>query len=116
MMIKCLAQGHNCRAGIRTGDLRYGSPRSYPLSHNSSSFVGNYYIILWVLLHLWELLQNINNEGPFHKGLRFIPSCLNTQFAIELRLISIVRLIAAICETGPGLCPCTSSLFLLFFS
>ena len=39
------------------------------------------------------------NWTPFHKGLRLIASC--TQIAIELRWISIVRLIATLCETGP---------------
>ena len=38
---------------------------------------------------------------PFHKGLRLIASFINTGFAIELRLISIVRLIVALCEMGP---------------
>ena len=40
--------------------------------------------------------------GPrsFHKGVRLIASFLNTQFSIELRLISIARLILTLCETG----------------
>ena len=38
-------------------------------------------------------------RAPFQKGLRLIASC--TQVAIELRWISIVRLIATLCETGP---------------
>ena len=42
---------------------------------------------------------------PFLKGLRLIASF--TQFAIELRLISIIRLIATLCETGPwSACQC----------
>ena len=42
----------------------------------------------------------IRDWAPFQKGLRLITSF--TRFAIELRLISIVRLIATLCETGPG--------------
>ena len=38
---------------------------------------------------------------PFQKGLRLIANFLNTRFPIDLRLISIVRLIATLCETGP---------------
>ena len=41
-----------------------------------------------------------NIWAPFHKGLRLIASFLNARFAIELRLISIVRLIVTLCETG----------------
>ena len=36
--------------------------------------------------------------APFHRGLRLIASFLCTRFAIELRLISIARLIANLCE------------------
>ena len=39
--------------------------------------------------------------APFHKEFWLIASFLNTRFAIELRLISIVRLIATLCEMGP---------------
>ena len=42
--------------------------------------------------------QTIIPRAPFQKGLRLIASC--TQFAIELRWISIARLIATLCETG----------------
>ena len=40
-------------------------------------------------------------RAPFHKGLRLIASFFNTQFAIELRFILIVRLILTLCEMGP---------------
>ena len=40
--------------------------------------------------------------APFQKGLRLIARFLNTRFVIELRLISIVRLIAILSETGGG--------------
>ena len=39
--------------------------------------------------------------ASFHKGLRLIASFLDTRFAIELRLISVVRLILTHCETEP---------------
>ena len=45
--------------------------------------------------------MRVSSGPPFHKGLRLIASFLNTRFAIELQLISIVRVIATICETGP---------------
>ena len=41
------------------------------------------------------------NRAPYHKGLRLIAGFLDTWIAIELRLMSIVRLIATLCETGP---------------
>ena len=47
-----------------------------------------------------------NTRAPFQKGLRLIASC--TQFAIELRWISIVRLIATLCKTGPVFCTLSS--------
>ena len=40
-------------------------------------------------------------RAPFHKGLRLIASFLYSRFSIELRLISIVRLIVTLYETGP---------------
>ena len=48
-----------------------------------------------------ELKLTVLNWAPFHKELRLIASFLNTRFAIELQFISIVRLIATLCETGP---------------
>ena len=44
----------------------------------------------------------MTTRAPFHKELRLIANFLNTRFAIELRLISIVRLIVTLCETGPS--------------
>ena len=55
MRIKCLAQGHNCRAGIRTLDLRYGSPSSYPLGHNSSFFFTWQFLMSLKLCPRWIL-------------------------------------------------------------
>ena len=56
------------------------------------------------------------NQGPVsHRVLRLIARFINTGFAIELRLISIVRLIIALCETGP-VCPVFfMSMFLYIF-
>ena len=45
---------------------------------------------------LWD---GVKRPGFFRVKLRLIASC--SQFAIELRWISIVRLIATLCETGP---------------
>ena len=46
MRIKCLAQGHYCRCQqIRTGDLTIESSWSYPLSHNSSSYIATIWFI-----------------------------------------------------------------------
>ena len=46
-------------------------------------------------------LSKCDVRAPFHKGLRLIACFLHTRFAIELRLISIVRLIVTLCESGP---------------
>ena len=53
-----------------------------------------------------ESESDLNREvlivwAPFHKGLWLIASFLNTQFAFELRLIPIIRLIITLFETGP---------------
>ena len=45
--------------------------------------------------------NDILDLGLVQKGLRLSIRFLNTQFAIELRLISIVQLIVTLCETGP---------------
>ena len=45
------------------------------------------------------LLGPVSERVAINRKLRLIAS--STQFAIELRLISIVRLIANLCETGP---------------
>ena len=47
---------------------------------------------------------SVHPRAPFQKGLRLIASF--TRFAIELRLISIVRLIATLCKMGPWSCSC----------
>ena len=53
------------------------------------------------VLRKYIILLMCDTRAPFHKGLRLIASFLNTRFAIELRLKSIVRLIATLCEMGP---------------
>ena len=50
---------------------------------------------------VFALNLQASSWAPFHKGLQLIASFLDTRFAIELRLISIVRLTVTLCETGP---------------
>ena len=51
----------------------------------------------------WSLFdKRQRTSAPFQKGLRLIASFLNTRFAIALRLISTIQLIANnLSETGP---------------
>ena len=52
-------------------------------------------------------LSYLIHQGPVSQ--RFVinqASFLNTQFAIELRLMSIVQLITALCDTGPRYFDC----------
>ena len=63
-----------------------------------------YEMCKWIQYRLWihgDSLMLYQTRAPFQKGLGVIASFLNTRFAIDLRLISIIRLIATLCETGP---------------
>ena len=63
--------------------------------------------------YMYKILVDLNSTAEFtaihvaiiralfHKGLWLIVSFLNTWFSIELRLVSIVRLIITLCEAGP---------------